>query len=770
MADPFLSLNEYVCDGTKTEFEVSFAGGYLSRDHILAVVADGKDVNGNLLNEVEVSFVWVNDYSVSITPAVAVGKILRIYRNTPFSAPIVDFSDGSIVTEATLDLNAKQAVFLAAELRDRFGSIIDPALTAIYAARAEAAANVVTGVKADLASTATGKGASMVGDDDGTNMQAAIDFARLRGLRLSTEFGDRGPGYDNTSNWQDIMAYLAGGTGRGVICAPWHSEIVGELNRDTDTFEGVTLMGMPGLSAIRGDGAYGILRLGDINGMTIDGMGFISDYVNAVEDGGFSLLYNFQRNTKDFALTRNYFSNPDSFTSALTLYTNIGTSNPGYVRDSICDGLLMQGNTFENIGRIVCTLMNRKNDQSAMRNVRVRDNVVKRAGAAAPAITTLPAGLHGMFISLDGGGQNIEVKSNDLRDLQGIGIEFAANVAVGFNGVVVEDNHFTGFTNGLHMLSLDDNVGTGALTNFSVRNNKPLGTLTGIRHSLFFGLNQTSLSENNVYASEATDQGGLIRRCTGFRFFKDKFLNANATTGRYAALLEAGTANSEFEDCTFDTAASASQFAVIRASGATVVDNRITGENTRIIKGTGGSDFDEVASATRNTVASYIGANGEKSREFLSFTMPDADTTLSGLDAMKCYKMIRLTGTLTAQRVLSIPHRRLIEERPTAIRNDTNWTIQLQVNGVAGEVIHPGWGGLVVFDVTLNSARLERTSRPTYCGSFTVAGLPSAAGAGRGATAYVTDGAAAPVFNAAVAGGGATLTPVTSNGTAWVNG
>ena len=53
--------------------------------------------------------------------------------------------------------------------------------------------------------------------------------------------------------------------------------------------------------------------------------------------------------------------------------------------------------------------------------------------------------------------------------------------------------------------------------------------------------------------------------------------------------------------------------------------------------------------------------------------------------------------------------------------------------------------------------------------NYTFATLPSAS-TNRGARAYITDGAASPVWNAAAAGGGTTITPVFSNGTTWVNG
>ena len=137
MADPLLSINEYVCTGTQTEFEISFAGGYLSRDHVVVLIGSSVDANNNLVDPEELSFTWVNDFSISISPAPAADKILRIYRNTPFDAPVVDFTDQSVLSETTLDANARQAVFLAAELRDRFGSAVDPALVGAYAVRAE---------------------------------------------------------------------------------------------------------------------------------------------------------------------------------------------------------------------------------------------------------------------------------------------------------------------------------------------------------------------------------------------------------------------------------------------------------------------------------------------------------------------------------------------------------------------------------------------------------------------------------------------------------
>lgn len=116
----FSTLNEYAGDGSTTVWQISFTGGYLSREHVKVQVFDDLDFE----NGVPVNFSFISDYSISITPAVSVGKFIRIYRDTPTKVPIVDFSDGSVINERTLDQNAKQAVFALAEIKDR----VDPLL------------------------------------------------------------------------------------------------------------------------------------------------------------------------------------------------------------------------------------------------------------------------------------------------------------------------------------------------------------------------------------------------------------------------------------------------------------------------------------------------------------------------------------------------------------------------------------------------------------------------------------------------------------------
>ena len=141
MADlELLSINEWNADGVRTIYEINFAGGYIDREHVVAWAYDGRDADGLLTGGVELAFDWVGNYQIGITPAVAAGKIVRIYRDTPADLPIVNFSDGSIINEKTLDVNAEQAVFLAAELRDRFATQLDADRIGYWASVAQEAA------------------------------------------------------------------------------------------------------------------------------------------------------------------------------------------------------------------------------------------------------------------------------------------------------------------------------------------------------------------------------------------------------------------------------------------------------------------------------------------------------------------------------------------------------------------------------------------------------------------------------------------------------
>lgn len=138
-----LSRTIYATDGSTTDWEFSFSGGYLSTAHVKAKVTDalGLDTPITVLPAM-----LTNAFTLRIVPVLAAGSTLTIYRDTPKDLPIVDFTDEAGFTEIALDTNAKQAIFVAAEATDATADITDTssaaatAVQAAYQATASAAA------------------------------------------------------------------------------------------------------------------------------------------------------------------------------------------------------------------------------------------------------------------------------------------------------------------------------------------------------------------------------------------------------------------------------------------------------------------------------------------------------------------------------------------------------------------------------------------------------------------------------------------------------
>lgn len=103
------SYNVYTGDGTTTQFAVPF--GYIRREHVLATVAGSP-----------ATFTWVNDGLIQMDVVPANGATVRVYRQTPLTNPLVDFTDGSTLVAADLDTNARQSIYTQQELDD---SLVD---------------------------------------------------------------------------------------------------------------------------------------------------------------------------------------------------------------------------------------------------------------------------------------------------------------------------------------------------------------------------------------------------------------------------------------------------------------------------------------------------------------------------------------------------------------------------------------------------------------------------------------------------------------------
>jgi hypothetical protein len=109
------SYNDYTGNGSTTQFPVAF--GYIRREHVAVTVASSP-----------AAFTWVNDSLIQVTTAPANGAVVRVYRTTPLTAPLVDFADGTTLVAADLDTNSKQSIYTQQELDD---SLVGVALGSI---------------------------------------------------------------------------------------------------------------------------------------------------------------------------------------------------------------------------------------------------------------------------------------------------------------------------------------------------------------------------------------------------------------------------------------------------------------------------------------------------------------------------------------------------------------------------------------------------------------------------------------------------------------
>lgn len=108
-------------DGVTTQFNFSFAGGYIDKTHVHAFILDEDYVR----TEIDWNnLVFLGPYQIKIPAAVPVGKTLIIKRVTPVNKPIIDYINGAILNERTLTVAEEQSVFAVAELYDWLADLL----------------------------------------------------------------------------------------------------------------------------------------------------------------------------------------------------------------------------------------------------------------------------------------------------------------------------------------------------------------------------------------------------------------------------------------------------------------------------------------------------------------------------------------------------------------------------------------------------------------------------------------------------------------------
>lgn len=149
------ATNRFAGNGSETVWEIQFVGGYIDPAFVKAYT---------VLNDIEtpVSFTWVSNTQIRVTPAVPAGTDLVVYRDTQKGDVLVDFQLGALRTPENLNKDLRQALHVATEATDKAESTV--AVSKDAALAAQAALQAATQASSDaaaaqLAATAAGTAA-----------------------------------------------------------------------------------------------------------------------------------------------------------------------------------------------------------------------------------------------------------------------------------------------------------------------------------------------------------------------------------------------------------------------------------------------------------------------------------------------------------------------------------------------------------------------------------------------------------------------------------
>ena len=99
------AFNTYTGNGSTTQYSISFS--YIDSTHVKC-----------FLDGVETSAFTISSSTVTFNTAPTNSSVIRIERQTPVDSRLVDFQDGSVLTEAELDMSANQNFYAVQEITD----------------------------------------------------------------------------------------------------------------------------------------------------------------------------------------------------------------------------------------------------------------------------------------------------------------------------------------------------------------------------------------------------------------------------------------------------------------------------------------------------------------------------------------------------------------------------------------------------------------------------------------------------------------------------
>lgn len=117
-----LSYVQYVADGNTDEFDVPFP--FASRTHVKVTINGAPPV---------LPIRWAGESRIKINDVLPDGSLVELRRETPISSRLVDFQNGSVLTEEDLDTAFNQLFYLQQELRDYYKDTLEGRLAEIAA-------------------------------------------------------------------------------------------------------------------------------------------------------------------------------------------------------------------------------------------------------------------------------------------------------------------------------------------------------------------------------------------------------------------------------------------------------------------------------------------------------------------------------------------------------------------------------------------------------------------------------------------------------------
>jgi len=103
------AINTYTGNGSLTSFSVSFP--YIEQAHVIVTVDGVTKTSGS-------DYSFSNASTIAFSSAPANNAVIKFTRSTNRNARLVDYQDGSTITEAILDQDGNQSFFMAQEAID----------------------------------------------------------------------------------------------------------------------------------------------------------------------------------------------------------------------------------------------------------------------------------------------------------------------------------------------------------------------------------------------------------------------------------------------------------------------------------------------------------------------------------------------------------------------------------------------------------------------------------------------------------------------------